>query len=82
MEASSNCCSTKTIALAKKASDYALFQSAVATVFVLPAAHIQAVSDFIIYATRSADVIPYYPCESHAPPLFKLYSQYLFYDSI
>lgn len=80
MEAYSNCCSTKTIALAKKASDYTFFQPAVATVFVLPSSQIQAVSNYIISATRSAVVIPYYQCESHAPPLFKLYSQYLFYD--
>ena len=82
MEAYSNCCSTKTIPLAKKTSDYTLFQPAVATVFVLPATQIQAISNCIISATRSAVVFPYYQCESHAPPLFKLYSQYLFYDAI
>ena len=80
MEAYSNCCSTKTIALAKKASDYTLFQPAFSAVFVLPSPCFYLPTGFLLSSTPSAPVFSYYHWEPHAPSLFKLYSQYLLYD--
>jgi hypothetical protein len=81
IEKTSHCCKDKVVVIQKK-SDQAIIKS-----FsfqwndsILPIRQL-TVSNRIdaICVSKSA---PAYYCESNAPPLFKLYSQYIFYDQV
>lgn len=77
-EKKSSCCKDKVVHVEKK-SDNAIFK-----IFFFQlgfAAVIQEYSSFVslsIPKLNNNQVISYY-CDANAPPLFKLYSQYIFY---
>lgn len=81
IEKTSHCCKDKVVVVQKK-SDQAVVKS-----FsfqwndsILPRQW-QSVSYSVDALCKSKNVPAYY-CESNAPPLFKLYSQYIFYDQV
>jgi len=72
------CCTDKTINLKGKAIDVIVKMASVdyAVPFVLP------VDKPIVFGETTpgqARNLPTYYCDAHAPPLFKLYHQYIFY---
>jgi amino acid permease len=72
------CCSDKVLHFKGKVIDIIAkaFSSEMATPFVIPA------FSAIIFASApelAIQKLPSYHCEAHAPPLFKLYSQFVFY---
>ena len=81
VEKKSHCCSDKVVHFEKK-TDHA-------TVFTI---HMDAVDAAVFETWRPIVFVPFsinenesrteYPFQSHAPPLFKLYSQYIFYDRL
>jgi len=78
-EKKSRCCSDKVFHFQKK-SDNAVVKvfsmhSPFISVFDWQPANYHATSNF------ESNSITEYSCDSHAPPLFKLFSQYIFYDS-
>lgn len=81
IEKTSHCCKDKIVVIQKK-SDQAIVKS-----FSFEA-HDLIFSKQPNVVSHSVDLpfinknVPAYYCDSHAPPLFKLYSQYIFYDQI
>jgi hypothetical protein len=81
VEQKSHCCSDKVVHFEKKTDQ--------ATVFTI---HLNAVDAkvfeawhpivFVPFSLNENDSNPEYSVQSHAPPLYKLYSQYVFYDSL
>lgn len=80
IEKASHCCKDRVVVLEKK-SDQALFKS---FSFEFHSAFLFPVFEPIYSGLKFVDApktnAAYY-CDSHAPPLFKLYSQYIFYDA-
>jgi len=72
------CCSDKTVNLKGKAIDVIVKMASIdyAAPFVLPV-HKPVTFDYAP-AIRT-EKLPSYYCDAHAPPLFKLYQQYIFY---
>lgn len=76
-----SCCKDKKVVFQKKADNGIVksFSFQFDYAFVIPETHsfvFTAVDNF-----RSNPALTYY-CDANAPPLFKLYSQYLFYDKL
>ena len=81
VERQSHCCSDKVVHFEKKTDQ--------ATVFTI---HMDIVDATVFEAWRPIAFVPFsinenenstdYSFQSHAPPLFKLYSQYIFYDRL
>ena len=78
MEQKSHCCKDKVVHLQKKSDQLLVNAFAFETniFFVLPSQKPIIYSPVIGFKTNQTD--DYY-CDAHAPPLFKLYSQYLLY---
>lgn len=71
------CCSDKKLNLKGKALDVIVKASENGfTPFVLP---VFTTVDFAHIAAVTTKQLPAYYCDAHAPPLFKLYQQYIFY---
>ena len=72
------CCSEKTVNRKAKAIDVIVKMASVnyTLPFVLPANKPVAFADVV---WLDAENSPTYYCDAHAPPLFKLYKQYIFY---
>jgi len=81
VEKSSHCCKDKVVLIQKK-SDQAIVKSSSFEVqdMVFPNPWIFVFATNVILSQKNT-VTAYY-CDSHAPPLFKLYSQYIFYDQV
>jgi hypothetical protein len=81
IEKTSHCCKDKVVVFQKK-SDQAVVKSFSSqwNDVVLPRQW-QTISYSVDTLCKSKNVSAYY-CESNAPPLFKLYSQYIFYDQV
>lgn len=76
-----NCCKDKKVVVQKKSDDGVIksFSMQMDAVFVLSGNQICPLGSRVVFKTN----LPYsYSCDANAPPLFKLYSQYLFYDHI
>ena len=81
VEKQSHCCSDKVVHFEKKTDQ--------ATVFTI---HMDAIDTAVFEAWRPIVFVPFsinenensvgYSFQSNAPPLFKLYSQYIFYDRL
>ena len=76
-----SCCKDKKIVLKEKADDKIVksFSFQIDYSFVIPETHsfvFTAVDNF-----KNNSTLAYY-CDANAPPLFKLYSQYLLYDKL
>ena len=72
------CCTDKTVQFKGKTSDIIAkaFSSEMVVPFIIPVHHP------LVFASATApeiEKIPSYYCDAHAPPLFKLYHQYVFY---
>ncbi len=78
MEQKSHCCKDKVVHLQKKSDQLRVKAFAFETniSLVLPAQNPIVYFPVIGFKTNQT---AYYYCDAHAPPLFKLYSQYLFY---
>lgn len=79
IEQKSHCCKDKVVVIQKK-SDQAIVKS-----FSLQSNDVVLQQQwtpvfFSVNLPLESKNTPAYYCDSHAPPLFKLYSQYLFYD--
>lgn len=72
------CCSDKVVHFKGKTSDVIAkaFTSEVATPFLLPIFKHVA---FAKVSAREIKITPSYYCDANAPPLFKLYHQYILY---
>jgi hypothetical protein len=72
------CCSDKVLHFKGKAIDIIAkaFSSEMATPFIIPAF---GPVTFAAAPEVAVQKLPSYHCEAHAPPLFKLYSQFVFY---
>jgi len=82
VEKQSNCCNDKTIQLAKKSDTFVPVHQGTSSsilVFTKPTTTDWHSSSSCTLVTPS---ISTYYWESHAPPLFKLYSQFIFYDKV
>lgn len=77
----SHCCKDKVVLIQKK-SDQAVVKSFAFEWFdiTFPTSWIP-VPYYVEIPLQNTNVAAYY-CESNAPPLFKLYSQYIFYDLV
>lgn len=76
-----SCCKDKKIVFKEKADDKIVksFSFQFDTVFLIPVYHsavFNAVPNF------EKKLSPAYYCDANAPPLYKLYSQYLLYDKL
>lgn len=76
-----SCCKDKKIVVQKKTENGIIksFSFQMQYAFVIPETHsfvFTAVNNF-----KSSPSLSYY-CDANAPPLFKLYSQYLLYDTL
>lgn len=77
----SNCCKSKVVHFQKK-SDNTLVKA-----FAFQAEAVTSVAYYIpfiasVVSNFRSDTNTSYYCDAHAPPLFKLYSQYIFYDRV
>lgn len=81
VEEKSHCCKDRVVFIEKK-SDQALLQSFAFewAVAVLPNFSSPVFSAPSVF--HSPKQLAAYYCDAHAPPLFKLYSQYIFYDAV
>ncbi|WP_298221187.1 hypothetical protein [Flavobacterium sp.] len=81
VEKPSHCCKDKVVLIQKK-SDQAIVKSFSFEWqdMVFPNSWIFVFATNVILSQKNT-VAAYY-CDSHAPPLFKLYSQYVFYDQV
>ena len=72
------CCSDKTLNLKGKAIDVIVKMASAdyAAHFVVPVFKPVVFGEIQIVAAKT---LPSYHCDAHAPPLFKLYQQYIFY---
>jgi len=72
------CCTDKTVNLKGKAIDTILKMASVdyTTPFLMPE---QKPVFFGLLESVTVNKIPSYDCDAHAPPLFKLYHQFIFY---
>ena len=77
----SHCCKDRIVVIQKK-SDQAIVKSFSLQLgeVVLPKQW-QSITQTKELFSQNTNVPAYY-CDSHAPPLFKLYSQYIFYDLV
>ena len=82
MEKTSSCCKSKTIQLSKKSDTFIPIQHATTSAILVVTSRI--ITDWFCpsYGTAVTLTIPTYYWESHAPPLFKLYSQFIYYDKV
>ncbi len=81
VEKTSHCCKDKVVVIQKK-SDQAVVKSfSFQWIDSLLPRQWQTVSYSVDVLCKSKNVPSYY-CKSNAPPLFKLYSQYIFYDQV
>lgn len=79
VEKLSHCCKDRIVVLQKK-SDQALVKSfSLQLSEAVLAQKWQPIIQTAIFFSQNTNVPAYY-CDSHAPPLFKLYSQYIFYE--
>jgi hypothetical protein len=82
VEKESSCCNDKTIQLSKKSDTFVPIQHATTSailVVTIPTTTNWYWPSFCSVVTPS---ISTYYWESHAPPLFKLYSQFIYYDKV
>jgi hypothetical protein len=75
----SSCCKNKTVHLQKKSENVVIKVFSFQTAIFMPPAIWQSIV-FSPIANFKSDTATSYYCDAHAPPLFKLYSQYIFYD--
>lgn len=75
----SDCCKNKVVHFQKKADNTLVKAFVFQTDTVLPIEITQPIP-FAAIPTPQSDSNTAYYCEANAPPLFKLYSQYIFYD--
>ena len=81
IEKVSHCCKDRMVVLQKK-SDQAIFKSfSLQLNEAVLQQQWQPITQTTNFYSQNTDVLAYY-CDSHAPPLFKLYSQYIFYDQV
>lgn len=81
IEKQSHCCKDKIVVIQKK-SDQAIVKSfsfEVHDLIFSPYLNIVFHSVNLPFINKN---VPAYYCDSHAPPRFKLYSQYIFYDLV
>lgn len=81
VDETSNCCKDRVVLLQKK-SDQAIVKSfSLQLDEAVLIQQWQPIFRTVQFLSQNTDVPAYY-CESHAPPRFKLYSQYIFYDLV
>lgn len=81
VEKKSSCCNDKVFNFHKNIEQVIVksFSSEIASVFLISNEKPIIFSALPSFKTNA--VLSYY-CDAHAPPLFKLYQQYIFYDTI
>ncbi len=82
VEKESSCCNDKTIQLSKKSDTFIPIQHATTSAILVVSSHTTADWFCPSYGSAVTPTIPTYYWESHAPPLFKLYSQFIYYDKV
>jgi hypothetical protein len=81
VEKTSHCCKDRIVVLQKK-SDQAIVKSfSLQLNEAVLTQQWQPIIQTVQFLSQNTNVPAYY-CDSHAPPRFKLYSQYIFYDLI
>lgn len=78
-EKKSNCCNNKIVHFHKNIEQVVVNAFSLQLDFCFLAQENQSVAFYFIPNFKSTSIPAYY-CDAHAPPLFKLYSQYIFYD--
>jgi hypothetical protein len=82
VEKETSCCNDKTIQLSKKSDTFIPIQHATTSAILVVSSHTTADWFCPSYGSAITPTIPTYYWESHAPPLFKLYSQFIYYDKV
>lgn len=82
VEKESSCCNDKTIQLSKKSDTFIPIQHATTSAILVVSSHTTADWFCPSFGSAVTPSIPTYYWESHAPPLFKLYSQFIYYDKV
>lgn len=77
----SHCCKNKTVHFQKKADNIPSKAFSFQPVIVLSTTEWKPVVFSPVAESKENDATSYF-CDAHAPPLFKLYSQYIFYDKL
>lgn len=79
LEQESHCCKDKVVYFQKKTQQATVFTFQLENVGIFVVEQWQAIlSKFSVFTECNS--VTKYAFQSHAPPLFKLYSQYIFYD--
>lgn len=78
-EKKSNCCSDKVVHIQKKSDNVLVKCFAFQMQDFIPSADWKPMVSLAVVPFKSNTITSYF-CDAHAPPLFKLYSQYIFYD--
>lgn len=73
-----SCCKDKVVNFQKKSDNTILKVFSFSAPYYFVIKQVQTISFFSIENLKSIEVTSYF-CEANAPPLFKLYSQYIFY---
>ena len=73
-----SCCKDKVVNFQKKSDNTILKVFSFSAPYYFVIKQVQTISFFSIKNLKSIEVTSYF-CEANAPPLFKLYSQYIFY---
>jgi hypothetical protein len=79
IEKKSRCCSDRVFHFQKKSDNAVVKAFSIPSLFI-PVFEWQPVTHFSA-SNFESQFIAAYSCDSNAPPLFKLFSQYIFYDS-
>jgi hypothetical protein len=78
-KAASKCCKDKVVHFQKK-SDHFTSKAIASELFLFCAQEEYKIVDYQTVVLNKTKPVAHFYCEANAPPFFKLYHQYLFYD--